>query len=175
MVWGDRGVRELAALITVHGTPEPAGSKRAFVVNGRARVSDTNPRSREWKQRIAQAAGEQYGGELLDGPLSLELTFVQPRPAGHHGTGRNAGRVRPSAPEWPTVRPDALKLARAVEDSLTGVVYRDDAQIVDEHLIKTYGDRARCEIAVYRMGTAAAREAAQEGVAWRSPSSVTSR
>lgn len=155
-------MRELAALIAVYGTPEPAGSKRAFVVNGRARVSDANPRSRQWKERVAQAAGEQYDGELIDGPLAVELTFLQPRPKGHYGTGRNAEIVKPSAPEYPVTRPDALKLARAVEDALTGVVWRDDAQIVQEYLVKDYGEPARCEIAVYRMGPAAAHEAARE-------------
>lgn len=32
--------------------------------------------------------------------------------------------------------PDVLKLARGVEDALTGIVWRDDAQIVNESLSK---------------------------------------
>jgi len=32
-----------------------------------------------------------------------------------------------------------LKLARAVEDALTGVIWADDAQIVDEVIRKRYG------------------------------------
>lgn len=155
-------MRELVTLIAVFGNPQPAGSKRAFSVNGRAHVTDANPRSREWKDRVAQAAGEQYGGELVDGPLAVEMAFTQPRPKSHYGTGRNAEEIKASAPDWPVGRPDVLKLARGAEDALTGVVWRDDAQIVEEFLTKTYGEPARCEIAVYRMGTAAAPEAAQE-------------
>ncbi len=134
--------------ITVYGSAQPAGSKRAFVVNGRAHVTDDAKGSRPWKQRVAQAAGESYGGELLSGPLSVEMTFYQPRPKGHYGTGRNAEMVKASAPARPTTRPDVLKLARAVEDALSGVVYRDDSQIVDEHLHKRYGEPARCAIRV---------------------------
>ncbi|MCR4339570.1 MAG: RusA family crossover junction endodeoxyribonuclease [Gemmatimonadaceae bacterium] len=52
------------------------------------------------------------------------------RPAGHYGTGRNAGTVRPCAPEWPTTKPDADKLTRALLDALTGVAYVDDSQVV---------------------------------------------
>ena len=144
----------MAAIITVYGSAQPAGSKRAFTVNGRAQITDANPRSREWKDRVAQAAGEQYGGELIEGPLSVDMIFYSPRPKGHYGTGRNAARLKDSAPEYPIGRPDVLKLARAVEDALTGVVYRDDALIVDEVLHKRYGEPACCAIKVYRMGPA---------------------
>jgi Holliday junction resolvase RusA-like endonuclease len=84
----------------------------------------------------------------LNGPLLLELTFWTPRPKGHYGSGKNAGQVRGSAPRHPTVKPDLLKLARAVEDALSGIVYRDDAQITTEILQKAYGEPARCEIRV---------------------------
>jgi hypothetical protein len=33
-----------------------------------------------------------------------------------------------------------LKLARAAEDALTGVLWLDDSQIVDERISKAYGD-----------------------------------
>jgi predicted short-subunit dehydrogenase-like oxidoreductase (DUF2520 family) len=45
-----------------------------------------------------------------------------------------------------------LKLARGVEDALTGIVWRDDAQIVVEHLEKRYGSPARCEVRVKYLG-----------------------
>ena len=38
--------------------------------------------------------------------------------------------------------PDVLKLARGVEDALTGIVWRDDAQIVNESLNKVVGAAA---------------------------------
>jgi Holliday junction resolvase RusA-like endonuclease len=47
-------------------------------------------------------------------------------------------------------RPDVLKLARAAEDALTGIVWRDDSQIVHETLAKVYGEPERLEVAVRR-------------------------
>jgi len=41
-----------------------------------------------------------------------------------------------------------LKLARGVEDALSGILYMDDAQIVSERLTKLYGSPARVEITV---------------------------
>ena len=53
-----------------------------------------------------------------------------------------------------------LKLARAVEDALTGIVWRDDAQIVDEQLSKVYGEPARVEVDVAELEHATLLEAA---------------
>lgn len=122
---------------TVHGTPAPAGSKRAFFRGGRAIVVDANKKARPWKDQVAQVAGDFMGGRpLLAGPLELRLCFYVKRPKAHMNA---AGRAKPSAPWFPTTKPDVLKLARGVEDALSGVIYFDDAQIVTEVLEKRYG------------------------------------
>lgn len=137
---------------TVHGVAAPAGSKKGFYNKkaGRVIITDDSKRSRPWKAQISDAAAEAMNGaDLLDGPLLLELVFWVNRPKGHFGTGRNAETVKPGAPFAPTVKPDLLKLARAVEDALTGIVYRDDAQIACETLQKAYTTAsARTEIRV---------------------------
>ena len=46
------------------------------------------------------------------------------------------------------MRPDATKLVRAVEDALTGLVWRDDAQVVIQTVRKRYGHPERAEIFV---------------------------
>lgn len=137
---------------TVYGVAQPAGSKRAFQNRHTHRivVVDDAKKSRPWKTDVAQAAGVAMvgRGELLDGPLLLELTFWMPRPKGHFGTGRNAGSVKGSAPRFPIVKPDVTKLVRAVEDALTAVVWRDDAQVVTQTAQKAYGEPARVEVRV---------------------------
>jgi Holliday junction resolvase RusA-like endonuclease len=142
-----------AVTFTVPGVAAPAGSKRGFVNrrSGRVIITDDSKRSKPWQARVADAAIDLELAELLAGPLMLRLTFHLPRPAGHFGTGRNAGTVRPSAPEYPTVKPDVTKLVRAVEDALTGLIWRDDAQVVDQQASKLYGAPARCEIHVHEI------------------------
>jgi Holliday junction resolvase RusA-like endonuclease len=137
---------------TVFGNSQPAGSKRAFalrkggVLTGRVAVSDANPKSRDWKEQVASAAREAYRGELLTGPLQVILRFYRVRPNGHFGTkGLNKKGKESIAP---TSKPDVLKLARGVEDALSNVIYRDDAQIVDERIQKYWGEPARCEITI---------------------------
>jgi Holliday junction resolvase RusA-like endonuclease len=137
---------------TAYGVPQPAGSKKAFVRGGRALIVDDAKGSEPWKKTIAQVAGAVMAGRtFLEGPLRLDVDFYLPRPKGHMGTGRNAGHVRGSAPAFPIVKPDATKLLRAVEDSLTGVVWRDDAQVAEQHVRKHYGEPARVEVRVDSM------------------------
>jgi Holliday junction resolvase RusA-like endonuclease len=135
--------------LTVYGTPAPAGSKKVVPMGGRYGVVDASKRSAPWKKEIRQTAGRmREGSEPMDGPLEARFVFYVQRPKGHYGTGRNEGVVKESAPEFPAVKPDVLKLARAVEDALSGIVYRDDCQIVIEQLEKRYGSPERVEIAI---------------------------
>ncbi len=141
---------------TVYGKAQPAGSKSGFPIkrkNGTLGVamSDSNPKAKSWQQEVKAAAAKATYGTMLEGPLALCVMVNMVRPKGHFGTGRNAAILKPSAPEFPVVKPDLLKLIRGVEDALTGIVYRDDSQIVDEDLHKRYAHQASCEVLVYEM------------------------
>lgn len=136
--------------IRVPGIPQPGGSKRAFrnPHTGGIVVLDDNRKAAGWKERVALAARQAYAGEPLTCPLRVDVTFWAMRPRGHYGSGRNAERVKPSAPLMPATKPDATKLWRSTEDALTGIVWRDDAQIVTQVVRKRYGVGPGVEIQV---------------------------
>jgi Holliday junction resolvase RusA-like endonuclease len=122
----------------VPGVPASGGSKRQVIHRhtGKVVTMDDCRRNRDWRAVVALAAREAMGGRPpLDGPLEVELRFVVPRP-----------RVRAAAPPYPTTKPDVLKLARSTEDALSGVLYVDDAQTIELHARKRYGDRPGCEV-----------------------------
>lgn len=145
---------------TIDGKAEPAGSKQAFVPtdkkgqpfrkNGRIIVSvvDDNPKSKGWKECVAFVARQHYKGPLLTGPLRFTVTIHRVRPNGHWNKARTAlskdGRDTP----YPTSKPDVLKMTRAIEDALTSVIWQDDAQIVEEHLYKYWGDSAKVVVKI---------------------------
>lgn len=142
-----------AVTFTVYGTPAPAGSKTTGRTKaGQTFVRDSSKRSYPWKRDVAQAAGiAMRGAPLLEGPLELVVRFYVPRPKSHFGKRG----LLPSAPARPTVKPDATKLLRAVEDAMVAIVYRDDAQIVEQHVFKHYGEPARCAVGVAPISCAA--------------------
>lgn len=138
--------RENALTFVVFGLPRPAGSKRAFalkkngVFTGRTVVTDDCKDSREWKNNVRrEAAINMDGMPMFLGPVILTAVFYMPRPKGHYRTGKRAAELRPAAPRHITTKPDLLKLTRAVEDAMTGIVWRDDAQVVEHRLFKKYG------------------------------------
>lgn len=134
--------------LTVYGEAQPAGSKRGFQVGGHVQIVDANPKSKGWKSHVATVAGERMAGEpLYEGPLLLSVTFVRPRPAGHFNSKGELNAQGLRNP-YPITRPDATKLLRGVEDALTGVVWRDDSQVVIQVANKVYGEPARVDILV---------------------------
>ena len=145
--------------IVVYGIPRPAGSKRAFPIKkngeytGRSIVTDASGQlGRDWRADVKAAAIAQYQGPPLEGDLYVEIFFGLPRPKSHFGTGKNAQFLRRGAPQAHTKKPDVGKLARAVEDALSGIVWRDDRQIVGAFYYKEYtvtSEPPGCEIRVF--------------------------
>jgi crossover junction endodeoxyribonuclease RusA len=116
----------------VYGTPAPQGSKTAFVRGGRAVVVDgssTTGRQKlsSWRAEVAREAANIASGELLEGPLAVEINFVMPKP-----------KSAPKGKLFCDKKPDIDKLVRSTFDSMTGVLYRDDAQIVKLITSKVY-------------------------------------
>lgn len=123
--------------VVVYGLPGPQGSKspKGRDTKGRVLMVESSKKVKPWRSAVewaAVAARQQAGLPMLDEPLLSEMVFSFTRPAGHFGTGRNAGVLKPSAPERPAGTPDLSKLARSTEDALTTAgIYRDDARIVE--------------------------------------------
>jgi Holliday junction resolvase RusA-like endonuclease len=115
----------------VNGIPQTKGSAKAFMRPGMKFpvVTNDNAKCKPWQAGVTQAAAEAMRGEPWRGPVKLTLNFYLPRPKGHFGSGKNADKLKPSAPDFHITKPDADKLVRAVKDGLKGVVYGDDSQV----------------------------------------------
>lgn len=113
------------------GRPRPQGSKTVF--QGRA-VDANGPVLRPWRQAMrtaAQQAAHDAGITVPSrGAIRVSATFTLARPA--------SLPARPRTPEkrarsrWPLAfgTGDTDKLARALLDSMTGILYGDDAAVV---------------------------------------------
>lgn len=121
--------------LTVVGEPAPQGSKRHV---GHGIMVESSKKVKPWREAVKWAVID-VGNPSIDGAVAVELYFLLPRPKGHFGTGRNSGKLKPSAPEYPAVRPDIDKLARSTLDGLVDAgVFSDDSRIVSLKLEKLY-------------------------------------
>ncbi len=124
--------------LAVRGIPVPQGAlvrspSGGLYHRGAGRLED-------WRQAIAAEARAQMGGRpLLEGPVVVRARFAWTRPKSHRRAG---GGLRPSAPMAKVTPPDLDKCSRALLDALTGVVYRDDGQVVRLDAGKDYDDAA---------------------------------
>ena len=141
----------------VAGKPQSRGSKRAFPFRRKGgqlavAVSDDNPKSRDWMAIVAdQFAQAMAGRDPFSGPVGLRLRFVMPRLKSHFGTGKNAMVLKSNAPHYHTSKPDRGKLARGVEDAITGIGYLDDSQVCCGPIEKVYGECPGVEIELTEM------------------------
>src|SRR5690349_1674921 len=113
----------------VPGHAAPGGSKKAFRSHntGRIVVLDDAKGNKGWRSVVALFGSKEMAGKPpLEGPLFVSFTFFQTRPKGHYRTGKNADRLKDSAPAFPTSRPDTTKLIRSSEDALKGITWLDD-------------------------------------------------
>lgn len=108
----------------VFGIPTPQGSKNVY--RGRL-VEAQSAKLKIWRQEVKDQATLIYSGELLEGPLRLDVIFFMPRP-------KTVKRDKPTVP------PDTDKLIRGVGDALTGTIFRDDSQLVEIYAEKRYAD-----------------------------------
>ena len=142
----------------VPGVPKPGGSKRVFI-NPRTHrpivTDDAGQGNRDWKAAVKDFASRAHATAPLEGPLRLEIVFQVLRPKGHFGSGRNAAQLRTSAPRFPTVKPDVTKLLRSTEDALTGILWRDDAQVVEQLARKVYAETTGADVRVVTLADVA--------------------
>jgi crossover junction endodeoxyribonuclease RusA len=116
--------------IDVRGLPHPQGSMRLHALPNGKTAARYPAAVYQWRAQVQQAVA-QLEEPPLGGAVKIRLGFDLPRPAGHYGTGRNAGTIKPSAPDWPTVMPDLDKLVRCVCDAITDAgLWHDDSQVV---------------------------------------------
>lgn len=151
----------------IQGIPKPGGSKRGFVHPHTKRVIITEDckKNASWRESCKVFASQAFNADPLTGPLAVEFHFVFPRPKGHYGSGKNANVVKASAPLYPAVKPDTTKLIRSTEDALTGLLWKDDAQIVSQNASKSYGTRPGATLRVRTMLAEPIQQPLLEGLA----------
>jgi crossover junction endodeoxyribonuclease RusA len=115
--------------------PAPQGSKEYVGKNknGTAILIETCKRLKEWRDFVTSVAID-LDVPMIESAVSMSVVFMFQRPKSHF----NKKGLKSNAPRHMTVRPDRDKLLRAIGDSLTGVLYKDDSYIVDGNTSKRY-------------------------------------
>ena len=96
----------------------------------------------------ASCRAEELAWQPATGAVMASYRFFFARPQSHYGSGKNADKLKPSAPELHIQRPDLTNLLKCMEDALKGIVWRDDCHVSEIDAVKFWDDHDRIEIEV---------------------------
>ena len=74
------------------------------------------------------------------------MQFHMPRPKSHYRTGKYSHLLKDNIPIYHTSRPDIDNLIKFYLDCMTGLYWKDDADIYDVHATKVYSDTGMVEV-----------------------------
>ena len=127
-----------AFTVDVIGVPVPQGSMVSNGFKKGLRYSN-DLQLKSWRnQLISELAKAKPDGWDKSGAISVSAVFRFLRPQGHYGTGRNAGILKASAPEFHIVKPDLDKVTRSLGDSIQMAGLCPDQAIVSWNVAKRY-------------------------------------
>lgn len=111
--------------MTFNLEPVAKGRARSGVSWGGKHVTYTPAKTRSYELAVKTIARMLWRGPLLLGPVELDVAFYVRRPL-------------KLTRRCPVVKPDLDNLVKAVKDSLNGIVWKDDCQIVKLSAVKAY-------------------------------------
>ena len=132
-------------MFTVEGTPVGKGRPK-FARRGNFVTAYTPTKTRTYEFLIAEAAKAAMGAsEPLKTPVAAYIYITVPIPQSYPKK-RTAACLDGS--ERPCKKPDIDNIIKAFLDSMNGIVYDDDTQVVSLHSTKRYGTVGMVEILV---------------------------
>ena len=130
----------------VPGEPVGKGRPKFSTVSGYPRAY-TPDKTARYENLVKIAFRNEYPSfdPFVKGiPLKIEMLAYFGIPASWSAKKQKlaiAGYIRP------TKKPDSDNISK-LKDALNGIVWHDDAQVVDEHIAKMYSDKPRMEVRI---------------------------
>lgn len=120
------------------------------IAKGRPRVTRRGitytPKETVRFENLVKLCAQNAGVKFLDGPVYLSIMFYWPC--------KGARKNNPRREEVKTTRPDCDNCIKAIADSLNGIAYKDDAQVVSVVAAKFHaaqGEPARTIVQIGRI------------------------
>lgn len=127
----------MSIFFSIPGKPQGKGRPR-FTRTGHAYTPDSTA---EYEKRV-KLAYKQAGGGKLNGFISAGILAVFAVPKSY-SKARSAAVLNAT---FAAKKPDCDNIAKIILDALNGIAYDDDAQVVELHVGKRYGEADRVTV-----------------------------
>ena len=128
------------------GEPCGKGRPRFATVNGHA-MAYTPKETANYENLVKVSYRMKYGLQRFGDTAPL-LMYVKAYYSIPKSTSKKNRQLMLDRKIRPTKKPDWDNIGKIVADSLNGVAYRDDAQVVDAFVRKYYSDEPRVEVTI---------------------------
>lgn len=117
----------------VEGEPQGKGRHRTT----KKGINFTPERTAMYENWVKSVYINRVGDKLLYGPIraTIEAYYGIPK-----SKSKKAKELMSNQVTRPTKKPDADNIAKAILDSLNGIAYKDDSQVVELIVIKYYAE-----------------------------------
>lgn len=131
---------------TVPGNP--VGKQRPRF-DSRSRRTYTPEKTVGYENLVALMAGGSARGDMLQGPISMEIRVYFPIPK---STSKKRRKELAEEKVWHTKKPDLDNVIKAISDGSSGIAFRNDSQISRITAVKYYSEDPRVEVKMEEMG-----------------------
>ena len=135
---------------TIPGEPTAQGRPRFSTHGGFVKAYDPK-KSRNYKAYVkflASEAMQRIGLTLTELPLEVEIITDVGIPA---SKSKKFKEQALNGLQLPIKKPDVDNVAKIILDSISGIVYKDDKQIVKLTVSKKYSDTPKVEVKIYNV------------------------
>lgn len=125
-----------------------AQSRPRFARRGSGVIAYEKKEMRTWRVECSKLIEEAFGKkELIEGPLKIDATFyIQPP---KYISSKAKLKKKSAAEEiFCSKKPDIDNYLKALLDSMTGIIFRDDGQVVECRARKLYSLKPRIEFII---------------------------
>jgi Holliday junction resolvase RusA-like endonuclease len=130
---------------TVPGQPVEKGRPK-FARRGNFVTAYTPKATASYENLVKLAAAEAMAGrEPSERPIAVNVRLLLQIPASWSNKRRAAAAA---GSVCATMKPDADNVLKGLKDGCNGIVWRDDAQVVDIHVTKVYSETPRAVVTV---------------------------
>lgn len=134
----DNQISEIYKFV-IYGEPQPKKAPK-FRSFGKFVSTYTDKQTKETTNSIQNQLIPQLPDlwKVIEKPLKVEVIFFKNRPKTY------------KKKDHPITRPDCDNLLKLLFDSCNGILFRDDAQIIEVHAIKAFNDTIKDADGIYR-------------------------
>lgn len=123
------------------------------VAKGRPRVTKwgayTPEKTVNYENLVQFSYIEKYKDvDPLEGYLKIEMYFFMPI---LESTSKKRKKLMVERKILPDKKPDLDNMMKSIADSLNGIAYKDDKQILEAHIYKFYAEEPRAEVIITKI------------------------